>query len=62
MNYAATIIGRRISFGSLPILEDEVVEASVLLESRYFTEITIDLYRVPQLPVARIPPRYQVLS
>ena len=34
------ILRHRISFGSLPMLEDKVDEASVLCESRHFTEIT----------------------
>lgn len=44
------------------MLEVEVVEASVLCESRHFTEITKDLCTVPQPPVAGVPPRYQALS
>ena len=44
------------------MLENEVVEASVLSESRHFTEITKDLCAMPQPPVAGVPPRYQALS
>src|SRR5271168_3243608 len=57
-----TILRRRISFRSLPMLEDEVAEASVLCESRHFTEITKELCTVPQPPVEGVPPRYQALS
>jgi hypothetical protein len=38
------------------MLEDEVVEVSVLCESRHFTEITKDLCTAPQPPVAGVPP------